>query len=96
MTDACDGKVNALLGRLFQEPGLLQRLRSDREAVFREAGLSPQQCAALREGSPDALARVGADPILRMHYLMASNPEIAGHVTIRDFLDDLRKERRGG
>lgn len=91
-----EARVNSLIGRLFREPGLLEALRTDRERLFREAGLSEEQCAALREGSPAALERIGVNPILRMHYLMATNPGLAESISIRDFLPSLRKERRDG
>jgi hypothetical protein len=89
-------RVNGLIGRLFREQGLLERLQSDPERLFEEAELSPEECAALREGSPAALERIGVNPILRMHYLMATNPGLAEGVSIRDFLPALRKERRNG
>jgi hypothetical protein len=89
-------RVNRLIGRLFSEPGLLARLQSDREGLFSETGLSETERAALRDGSPPALERVGVNPILRMHYLMATKPELAASVTVRDFLPDLMKERRNG
>lgn len=88
--------VNALLARLFQEPELLQQLRSDPGAVFAAAGLSAEQCAALRDGSFGALDRIGVHPVLRMHYQMATKPEIADHVTIREYLPVLLRERRHG
>jgi 2'-aminobiphenyl-2,3-diol 1,2-dioxygenase, small subunit len=88
--------VNALLARLFQEPELLQRLRTDPDIVFASAGLTPMECAALRDGSFGALDRIGVHPTLRMHYQMAIKPEIAEHVTVRDFLPALMEERRHG
>jgi hypothetical protein len=89
-------RVNGLIGRLFTEPGLLERLHGDRERLFAEAELSPRELAALRDGSPAALERVGVDPILRMHYLMATNPGLADSISIREFLPALRKERHDG
>jgi hypothetical protein len=89
-------RVNALIGRLFREPGLLERLHTDREQLFRDAELTEEQCAALREGTPAALERIGVNPILRMHYLMATNPGLAESISIRDFLPALRKERQHG
>lgn len=88
--------LNALLARLFQEPELLARVRCEPEAVFREAGLSDEQCAALAEGTFGALERIGVHPILRMHYQMAVNPQVAEHVTVKPFLPVLEKERRHG
>nr|ART35555.1 A23 [uncultured bacterium] len=95
MSDAAT-RLNTLIGRLFREPGLLERLHADREQLFAEAGLSEPQCIALRDGSPDALESVGLHPILRMHYLMATNPGLADSVSIREFLPGLAKERRDG
>lgn len=88
--------VNTLLARLFQEPELLQRLRANPDAVFAAARLTPEECAALRDGSFGALDRIGVHPTLRMHYQMAVKPEIAEHVTVRDFLPALMQERRHG
>lgn len=89
-------RVNALLARLFREPELLARLRSDREAFFAAAGLSVEQRAALRDGSFAALERIGVHPVLRMHWQMAVNPELASHVTVAEFLPRLRAERPHG
>jgi 2'-aminobiphenyl-2,3-diol 1,2-dioxygenase, small subunit len=96
MTKPTRSAVNTLLARLFQEPELLQRLRQDPNGVFSEAGFSAEECAALRDGSFGALDRIGVHPTLRMHYQMAIKPEIAEHVTIREFLPALLKERRHG
>jgi len=96
MSAAGARRVNRLLARLFQEPELLAQLRTDRERFLEEAGLSVQECAALRDGSFGALERIGVHPVLRMHYQMAVNPELANHVTIRDFLPRLREERWHG
>jgi len=89
-------KVNLLLARLFQEAELLDRIRSEPEALFDEAGLSQQEKDALTEGSFAALAGIGVLPTLRMHYQMAANPQIADHVTVKHFLGALEKERRHG
>lgn len=96
MTSAGAARVNRLLARLFQEPELLARLRTEPERVFEEAQLSAEQRTALREGSFGALERVGVHPVLRMHYQMAINPELGDHVTIRDFLPLLHARRRDG
>ena len=89
-------RVNALIGRLFREQGLLERLHGDRERLFAEAGLSAEECAALHDGSPAALERVGVHPLLRMHYLMATNPGLADSVSVREFLPALARERHDG
>lgn len=91
-----DSKVNRLLARLFQEPELLARVRTEPQAVFEEAGLSSAERDALADGSFGALDRIGVHPILRMHYQMAVNPQIAEHVTVKHFLPALEAERRRG
>lgn len=96
MNTPAASSVNTLLARLFQEPELLQRLRANPDAVFTDARLTPDECAALRDGSFGALDRIGVHPTLRMHYQMAVKPEIAEHVTVRDFLPALMQERRHG
>jgi 2'-aminobiphenyl-2,3-diol 1,2-dioxygenase, small subunit len=96
MSTPAASPVNALLARLFQEPELLLRLRANPDAVFAAARLTPEECAALRDGSFGALDRIGVHPTLRMHYQMAVKPEIAEHVTVRDFLPALMQERRHG
>jgi 2'-aminobiphenyl-2,3-diol 1,2-dioxygenase, small subunit len=96
MSTPAPSPVNTLLARLFQEPELLQRLRANADAVFAEARLTADECAALRDGSFGALDRIGVHPTLRMHYQMAVKPEIAEHVTVRAFLPALMQERRHG
>jgi 2'-aminobiphenyl-2,3-diol 1,2-dioxygenase, small subunit len=96
MNTSAPTSVNALLARLFQEPELLMRLRTNPDAVFAEAGLSAEEIAGLREGTFGALDRIGVHPTLRMHYQMAVKPEIAEHVTVRAFLPALMQERRHG
>jgi hypothetical protein len=89
-------KMNALLARLFQEPELLMRVQREPQKVFAEAGLTADECKGLAEGSFGALDRIGVHPVLRMHYQMATQPQIANHVTIRDFLPALQAERSPG
>jgi len=91
-----NSRVNRLLARLFQEPDLLARVRSEPEALFEEAGLSQAEKDALADGGFAALALIGVHPTLRMHYQMAANPEIAEHVTVKHFLPALEKERHYG
>ena len=96
MSPSATSAVNTLLHRLFQEPELLGRLRQDPDSIFMDAGLSAEERAALRDGSFGALERIGVLPTLRMHYQMAIKPQITEHVTIREFLPALLKERRHG
>lgn len=74
--------VNRLLQELFRVPGLLDRFRSQRSAVYDDYGLDAAARAGLDEGSPAALAAIGAHPILQMHYLLASQPEVAALISV--------------
>jgi len=71
----------------------MERFRENRQAVLAEYGLTEAETAALLEASPPALASIGVHPVLQMHYLLFSNPEMAEHVTVRDYLPRLAGER---
>lgn len=77
--------VNRLVQDLFSRPGLLDRFRDQRAAVYEEYGLNPEERAGLDEGSPPALTAAGVHPILQMHFLLASNPEVAKLITVRAY-----------
>lgn len=77
--------VNRMVQDLFRQPGMLERFRDQRAAVYAEYGLDEAERRALDEGSPEALAAAGVHPILQMHYLLASNPEVAKLITVRAY-----------
>ena len=85
--------VNRLVQELFRQPGLLQRFRDGRQAVYDEYGLDAVQRAGLDEGTPPALTAAGVHPILQMHYLLASQPEVARLITVNAYRDDLAKDQ---
>lgn len=85
--------VNRLVQDLFRQPGLLDRFRDERAKVYEEYGLNEAQRAGLDEGTPSALASAGVHPILQMHYLLASNPEVARLITVNAYRDDATKEQ---
>ncbi len=84
--------VNRLVQELFRQPGLLQRFRERRSEVYDEYGLDAEQRAGLDEGSPPALTAAGVHPILQMHYLLASNPDVARLISVDAYRDDASKE----
>jgi len=90
------GPLNTLLARIFQEPELLARIQTEPQKVFAEAGLSEAERQGLADGSFAALDRIGVHPVLRMHYQMATNPEVGKHVTIRQYLPQILRERSHG
>lgn len=77
--------VNRLVQELFRRPGLLERFRDARTEVYDEYGLDDSQRAALDDGSPPVLAAAGVHPILQMHYLLASNPDVARLITVDSY-----------
>jgi len=82
-------RVHRLIQSLFKVPGLLERLGTDAPSVFDEYGLAEDERAALSDGSPEALARLGVHPILQMHYMMARDPAMAAQITIRAYADQI-------
>jgi len=95
-TRSASDRVHRLLLSLFREPGALRALNQAPEALFERYELSEGERVALRDGSFSALESIGVHPILRMHYQMARNPDMATHVSIRAFLPELEKEYSNG
>jgi 2'-aminobiphenyl-2,3-diol 1,2-dioxygenase, small subunit len=85
--------VNRLVQELFRQPGLLQRFRERRGEVYDEYQLDAAQRAGLDEGSPPALTAAGVHPILQMHYLLASNPDVARLITVDAYRDHIAKDQ---
>lgn len=86
-------QVHKMIQDLSRQPGLMERFQADRQGVLAEYGFTEAEKAALTEASPPALASIGVYPVLQMHYLLFSNPDMAGHVSMRDYLAQLAKER---
>jgi hypothetical protein len=78
--------VHRFIQALGRDPAVQQRFGADAGAVFAEFGLSNDEIAALKDGSIAALAKIGVNPILRMHWLMMSNPEAASHMSVTEYL----------
>lgn len=85
-------QVHKMIQDLSHQPGLMERFHADRRGVLAEYGMTEVEQAALDEASPPALASIGVHPILQMHYLLFSNPDMASHVSMRDYLAELAKE----
>jgi Aromatic-ring-opening dioxygenase LigAB, LigA subunit len=78
--------AHRLIQALGRDGAVQQRFAADPGAVFAEFGLAPDEVAALEEGSIGALARIGVHPILRMHWLMMSQPQLAEHMSVAEYL----------
>ena len=81
---------------LGHDATLRERLASDRHAVYTEFGLEPRHIAALEEGTIPALAEVDVHPMYRMHWLMMSQPEAAGALSVTEYVDKARSGSRDG
>ena len=68
-------KAERLAQQLYVDPKLAQRFNADREALFEEYGIPEVERQGLREGTPEALARIRLHPILCIHFLMGTNPD---------------------
>jgi Aromatic-ring-opening dioxygenase LigAB, LigA subunit len=88
--------VHRLIHALGRDPAVQQRFGADPAAVFREFGLTPEEAAALQEGSIGALARIGVHPILRMHWLMMSQPGLASQMSVAEYLPKFEAGAKDG
>jgi hypothetical protein len=88
--------VHRLIQALGCDAAVQQRFGADRSAVFAEFGVTSEEAAALQEGSIAALARIGVHPILRMHWLMMSQPDLASHMSVAEYLPKFGKGAADG
>ena len=72
-----------------RNPPLIEQLRVSPDEIAALYGLDQAQVAALLDGSPPALNGIGVHPVLQMHFLLATRPEMASHVSVREYLADL-------
>jgi len=86
-------QVHKMIQDLTHQPGLMERFQADRRGVLLDYGLTEAETAALTEATPPALASIGVHPVLQMHYLLFSNPDMASHVSMRDYLGQPAEER---
>ncbi|MDR3468580.1 MAG: hypothetical protein P4M07_21835 [Xanthobacteraceae bacterium] len=77
--------VNQLIQNLFREPGLLDRLKSDPASVYDAYGLTAAEREAFSDAGHLALASVGVHPILQMHLMLVSNPQMAEMISVKSY-----------
>lgn len=80
--------VHQLIQNLLKEPGLLDRLKSEPNSVYDAYGLTNAERDALSAASPAALASIGVHPILQMHLMLASNPQMAEMISVKAYTAD--------
>ncbi len=88
--------VNRLIMALGHDAALRERLAGDRQAVYAEFGLEAQEIAALEAGTIPALAGADVHPMYRMHWLMMSQPEAAGALSVTEYIEKARLGIRDG
>ena len=88
--------VHRLIQSLGRDLAVQRRFETDPEAVFQEFGLSKAEVAALKEATMASLARIGVHPILRMHWLMMSDPTAAAHMSVAEYLPKFNAEAANG
>ena len=88
--------ANRLIMALGHDVALRERLVSARQSVFAEFGLEPKDIAALEEGSIPALAGADVHPMYRMHWLMMSQPQAAGALSVTEYIDKANSGTRDG
>jgi len=76
-----------MIQALGRNETLRQELVADRAAVYARFGLCDKDIQALSEGSISAMANIGVHPMYRMHWMMFSNPEAAGHLSVAEYID---------
>ncbi len=69
-------KAERLAQQFFKDPAIARRFLADREAVLDEYDVPEHERQALREGTPQALARIQLHPILCIHFLMGTDPGV--------------------
>jgi len=77
--------VHKLIQSLFKEPGLLDRLKSEPDAVYDAYGLTVVERDAFSAASPSALASLDVHPILQMHLMLARNPQMAEMISVKAY-----------
>ncbi len=88
--------VHRLIQALGRDEPLRARMAGEREQVYAEFGLNDREIAALTEGTIPALAAIGVHPMYRMHWMMLSNPDAAGYLSVREYIDKAQDGARHG
>jgi hypothetical protein len=88
--------VHRLIQALGRDPAVQQKFGGDRDALYRDFGISDAEAEALADGSIAALERIGVNPILRMHWLMMTDPGAASHMSVTEYLPKFRAGASNG
>nr|BAG30827.1 subunit of meta-cleavage enzyme [Neptuniibacter sp. CAR-SF] len=75
-------EVHRLIQSLIKDRGQCERYNINPDAFFKNFDLVPNEEDVLRKGTAEALSSININPILQMHYLLITNPEMSEHVSI--------------
>lgn len=64
---------------------MLDRLKSEPDAVYNAYGLTAAERDAFSVASPSALASLDVHPILQMHLMLARNPQMAEMISVKAY-----------
>ena len=64
---------------------MLDRLKSEPDAVYDAYGLTVVERDAFSAASPSALASLDVHPILQMHLMLARNPQMAEMISVKAY-----------
>ena len=78
-------EINRLIQNTCRTPAGIARVNESLDAVLEEYRLTPQERQALRDGTLEAMGKVGVHPILQIHWLLARTPEMRRQMSIRDY-----------
>ncbi len=82
-------RTHRMIEKMILDPNLLERVIQDREAVFEEFDIPETEKQSLREGTTEALNKVGVHPILQIFYQLTLNPAMLEHMSLKDYQEDI-------
>ena len=80
-----DQAANNMIQALCRSIEGVKRLNEDMEAVFDEFGMTDDQKEAFRECRPFQMVESGAHPLLTMHFMFATNPQMSAIMSIKEY-----------
>ena len=83
-------RVHRLIQDLNRDAGLVTTFLSDPEPLFQRYGLAENERQLLREGTPDALLKLGVHPNLQMKFLRIRSAPGAAPGPLASYLRDLK------
>ena len=83
--------VHRLIQSLCRRHDLVDRLKTEPEAVFAEFKIGEAERAALRNPNPETLGAAGVHPILQVHLMLALDPGFGAKIHLGPFAERLKE-----